>query len=1078
MINSNYTTALGAGLISVLSIGAVMPSSAQHGPRDYQRTALTAMKEGKWQEALDAIDRCIRVYEPRIKTLGLDDGFGWFYYQKGVCLSQLKKYSEAVEAFKTCYTKFPSAKNQLVKMALFREGENYCRLGDFSKGAELLEKFLKEYRSDAVARNVNAGEVQGLLAQCYFRMDPPSFDKGLENLTACVNSRYKGRRIADAVITNSFLAMVEAAIKTGKCQETVKFVEDHPSVMNISPTRVALYAPKLVSDIADALEKSRSLLQSGKQKEAESYSTLALTLMGLLPDQEGVLADANHSLDRLGRANGAVPGVTDLSHTLERAKVTNLIDQFNKMKEEGKVMDAFTFSFMGNQAMVHGSQRVARAAYQIINDSYPDAPGREDNLFYLAMTTWQLGEADKGGELVSQHIKEFPNSKYAPTLNTLSLEGLLKEKKYDLCVQQADKVMELHKNEPTHKFYELALYCKGASLFNLGVQDASRYKDAVPVLERFVKEYRDSTYLKTAMYLLGETYTNLGRTDDAIQAFTNYIARFPDKDDSNLAAVLYDRAFNYLNRKNPGDEELAAKDAKEIVDNFKDHRLFPYANNLLANLYAGSKEHEQEAEGYFLAALDAAKKMNDKRPAAEAVYNLLISATKKPLPVEPPAAVEAAKKARRDEVKKWYDEYWQVADQPGSRYSLQLAAAAMDFFKEDKDMFDPAAVKMQEIIVREGKKDDPRMTVLLEEAVNSYTKTYMAGNKALGRELDANALRNHFYRFPGVNNSTDKTLSAMLRMAVIAQTQDTYEKAPTETDEQRASKAALEGLVRQLFVELKRDFKPSDLPPYTLVKLGMHLANTSQPEESLAYFDEILDPAEPNPVRKQARLNGMAKYRKNAVFGKAVALGRSKDVAKVDTAIKMMRDELSKEESSAHPDRNAMEDAQYNLVKFTFARQDWPAAVAAAEKYRANKAYKKNLPEVLFLQGQAYLKQNEVDKALVCFMNVTGGDYKGLVKWSAPALLAQMDTLWNRNKMTEGAGKQPSDRYVAWKAGSQYVQLLDTDANRKRMTAEDSDLINQVKDKTARFGSDPAVSQERADIAAYEAAVRSARGQK
>ena len=106
MIKSNYTTALAAGLVSVLSIGAVLPSGAQHGPRDYQRTALTAIKEGKWQEALDAVDRCIRVYEPRIKMLGLDDGFGWFYYQKGVCLAQLKNYKEAVEAFKACYTKF------------------------------------------------------------------------------------------------------------------------------------------------------------------------------------------------------------------------------------------------------------------------------------------------------------------------------------------------------------------------------------------------------------------------------------------------------------------------------------------------------------------------------------------------------------------------------------------------------------------------------------------------------------------------------------------------------------------------------------------------------------------------------------------------------------------------------------------------------------------------------------------------------------------------------------------------------------------------------------------------------------
>lgn len=66
----------------------------------------------------------------------------------------------------------------------------------------------------------------------------------------------QGRRITDAVITNGFLAMVDAAIKTGKCSETVKFVENYPSVMNISPTRVALYAPRLVSYVAEVLEKS------------------------------------------------------------------------------------------------------------------------------------------------------------------------------------------------------------------------------------------------------------------------------------------------------------------------------------------------------------------------------------------------------------------------------------------------------------------------------------------------------------------------------------------------------------------------------------------------------------------------------------------------------------------------------------------------------------------------------------------------------------------------------------------------------------------------------------------------------
>ena len=49
-------------------------------------------------------------------------------------------------------------------------------------------------------------------------------------------------------------------------------------------------------------------------------------------------------------------------------------------------------------------------------------------------------------------------------------------------------IRDRHKDDPTHKFYELALYCKGASLFNLGAADASRYKEAVPLLEVYKRQ--------------------------------------------------------------------------------------------------------------------------------------------------------------------------------------------------------------------------------------------------------------------------------------------------------------------------------------------------------------------------------------------------------------------------------------------------------------------------------------------------------------------------------------------------------------------------------------------------------------
>ncbi|MFR4415987.1 MAG: hypothetical protein ACLT8E_00490 [Akkermansia sp.] len=78
----------------------------------------------------------------------------------------------------------------------------------------------------------------------------------------------------------------------------------------------------------------------------------------------------------------------------------------------------------------------------------------------------------------------------------------------------------------------------------------------------------------------------------------------------------------------------------------------------------------------------------------------------------------------------------------------------------------------------------------------------------------------------------------------------------------------------------------------------------------------------------------------------------------------MMKDELSKEESSANPDRKAMEDAST-----TWSSSPPPARTGRPSLRRRQvpreQVLQENLPEVLYLQGEAYLKQNELDKALI-----------------------------------------------------------------------------------------------------------------
>lgn len=1070
MIRSSNTTALAAGLLVATSVGMVSVAEAQGGLGDYYKQAEEAIKLKQWDSALKVLDKSIKVYEPRMQQLGLDDQFGCFYYQKAVCLAGLKQYEQAIETYNTCYTKFPSARNPYAKVSLYRMADCYRMMDNYDKASEMLEKFLKESRGDKASARINMADVQTMLAMCCFKSSNPNFEKGIQNLLPCLapRNRYKavGRRVSDTGIVNAFFSLVDCGLKMGKINEVNRFITEHGSAINVEPTRVAQYSPKLIAYVKICDDKAKEARKAGDHAKVAQYTGLALQIMGLFVDEPTATAEIERASKRLG--DGKLAKITDMRQNLDKSSMDKITEQYKDLAAENNSMDGHIYSFIGSQAYSMGSNRMTRATYQIMLDRNPQSAQREDHLYFLAMMAWQLDEKDKGGELIDQHMKEFPKSKYAAVLSTLSLEGLLKSKQFELCVSQCDKVMELHKNEPNHSYYILALFCKGASLVNL-----RDFQPAVECLDKFVNTYKDSNYLRQAMYLLGEAYNALRKHDQAITAFTNYIARYPDVKDSNMPSVLLSRAYNYIQRNAKGDEELAIADAQAVVENYKEHRLYPYANNLLGSIYGKTKGKEADARQCYMQALEAAKALKDKKPAAEAAISLLIDAKSVALPADV-ALQPAAKKARYDEVKKWYDIYWAECDEPSSRTSLEFAAVAFDFFKDDAAMFDSVKKKMEEVIVREGKKDDPRMTTALEEAVNTYTKCYLDGHKALGRKLSDDDKRRHFYRFPGVDPDKDKALVAMLRMSIISRSQEEYDKAPVGTEEERANKAIMKGLVDTLFAEVKRDFKPTELPPYTLVKLGMHLANTSRPEEGIPYFDEILEPAETDPVRRQARLKALSKYRKNAIFGKAVALGNSKDNAKIDKAIEMMRTEIS----TGKPDAKTLEDATYNLVRFTVARKDWKAAIEAANQYRSDKRRTKDLKEVMYLQAKAYRENGEVNKALANYMNLTGTNNMGVVRWSGPSMLDYMDTLWERNKPSEGRGKQPSDRYIAWKAGNQYVSMLDTDQNRKRMTAHDSDLLNQVKEKTVKFGQDPAVSQERSEIDAWEAAIRASKGQK
>ena len=944
---------------------------------------------------------------------------------------QMQNYDEAIKAFTECYTKYPGERNEFVKVALFRVGEAQFMKKDYSAAIESFQKFMKERRSRGAEARVNMGQVYSMMAQCYFFQGSAGLEKGIDSFEKCIVNRYRGQGIADQYIMQAFSSMITACINEDKPQVAINFIQKYPSVINLETARMAPFGAEMLQLASSVYGKMIEVQKTGNEALSNSYARLTILLEAAIPNLSEALSESGKLIKKLG----PLPGIVDTSAVYDKRVLSGVQKVYSKLKAENKPLEGYALMAIANMHLNYGAMRTANKALDILEDRYSTLDKREDNLFQLAITTWNLGDMVKGSEFVDRHTKAFPKSKYADVLSTMSLEKLLRDKDYEGCLEQSRKVMAASADDKAGRFYILASYCEGASLFYL-----KRYSEAIPALEAYIKANPEAGNTAQAIYFLGSSFTSMGRWDDALRVFDDYIWKYPNpKDNPLLPSVYYERAYVRLQRNQEGDELKALEDAKHITENFPGTGVYPMAFVLMGNIYTANPDTIDKATESYLKGYEEGKKAKLKNIISEALYNLAANAQVSNKPED---------KAKFGE---YADLFWKEADSKGNPFSLMMASINLSANKDGKAGFEPALQKLREIIVREG--DQEVVDSRVEQAVGSYTKFYLDTMEALGKPLSLDQVRNHFYKFPGVKDD-NISLRTVLRTAVIGVYQNQLKELKPE---QRELKAQLEGNINVFFRELVNDFKPSDLTPYTLLKLGSHLAQTEQPLISIPYFDEILK-----------RKNGLLK---EATYGKAIALGRSKDAGKIDEAIKMMSGALEGERKKKNPDTKSMEEAQYYLVLFQQDKGDYNQVIEQAKIYLDNKAYRKNIVEMRYNQAMAYNKIGKQDEAISGFMGILNSN-KGQIRWSAPALEQAMTVLWNRNKPKEG--NKASDRYLAVQQGENYLKL--TRPNFTKMSLPERDAWRKVEELVKRYNADAGVVAEAKAASERAAAIRSSQG--
>jgi tetratricopeptide (TPR) repeat protein len=1004
-MNLNRPTAtMLAGLMAVPMLLTAPAARGQEALGDLVSKSLQAMNAEKWEEALAILNAAVQRFGKNPGIWGPQ--FGVIYYRKGICEMKLKRWSEAMKSFETCYRDFPNAGTQVKagggnvyhKKALLKWGEAAMGAEDWGLAIRQFNKFLQERDKTNPSDNYPLGSFQINMAICHYRLGKiPEGNGYLE--TAIKNKNDPQYNIPDAGIAAAFQALVVAVIDKNNEKALLDFIEKNRADITLAPFEMADFTKLYMKLAADAI--------------AVDMERAAMQLYQLIPSTEATLEDTRNRITALGTR----PGVKDGNRMVNTQK---LKDNLKMMESDIRVAKYPEVTKLAAGAFLHeqdGDTRSAFAAYEMLELYYPKAERREDNLYNLVRTASIIGEVVKTEQYGQSFLKLFPDSKHVPQVRRMLLSSLFYEGEYETCIEVASVMLPtLDKGSKGH---DICLHVLGGSYYYTG-----EFDKAQPLLDDHVTLYPESQFTEAARYFQASNLTRLQRWEKAAILLDAFFKKYPDpKNNVFFPFALYDRA-NCHYAIGEKEYELALEVLNRLQSEFPNAEVMEMALNLKGNVQQ-SLDQPEDAEKSYLAALKLAEARQNDNVIGEALYYLVAMLGEKKKDEKEP-------NPRLKDAVPFADRFWKESAQ-NSPFKTQMAVAQVAAL--DSVGRGPEALQVLETVIADLANGDNKDG--LEAAINSYTDAFLDMFKPKDDLRAASkALKERYYDFPGIKASNVEA-RAILRMAIVGVFEEMGRKAHKDDVAARRESAAS---ITVLFEELKRDFKPAELTNFILVRVGDYIRKTASYRESLPYYDEVIK-------RKQDNLF-------KAMLGRGDVYARSTNAAELDLAITDFKQVFRESEDKAEK-----EAALYGTVQALMAKKDYAAAAEQAKEYldKAKHGFNKKSAEVSMMLAQSYDERGEVNDAIAAYYRVWG-TYMGLVKISAPAMSRWMELCWSRNlpSRTDPQGRLiVSDRQGAYDGGANYIDATSRPDFQNKMTDEDKPLWKAVEALVKKYESDP-----------------------
>ena len=977
-------------LLALAFAATAIPASAQETLPELVDAALMAMNKEKWEEALALNTKAADFGKnPKMAIQIYGAQFGTIIYRKGMCELKLKKFDEAMKSFESCYKDYPNDKvagggNVFQKMALLKWGDAAFGLEDNEFAITQWKKFLQE--RDKLKDKYSQGSFHVNMAIAHYRLG--KITEGSEHLEIAITNKNTFPTPDEAIVAG-FQALVTAAIAKPDERALLDFIAKNRGGLIVAPYAMQRYSKTFMKLAADALE--------AEMTEA------ALNLYQFVPATEVAIDDLSARI----RDMGHLPRLSSGTLRLDKASLESQLTALEAEQRGNKSIEMFKLAVIAFIHDTNGNVHGSYAAYLQLEQYFPKAEKREDNLFHLVRTSSVIGNimsTQKYGELF---LATFPESKYKPDVQKMMLSSLFFDGKYEICIEIAGDIIENKKATEGTPEHDLVLFVLGGSYFYTG-----QYDKAAPLLDQHVEKYPESVFAMSASYFQASNVSRLQFWSKAAKLLDAFLEKYKaDPNQSYIPLALYDRAnAHYAEEEN----EPAVEKTTRIIKEFADSPVTDQAYNLRGNVLQGLDKRD-EAEADYLKAIEIGETRAHDGVVGEALYYLtaMLGEHKKGEDFGP----------RLKDAVPHADKFWKEYSE-GSPYRSQVAVAQM-YAMESVNRGDEALARLQEVISDMAKQTE---SFGLEQAINSYTDFYL-------EKHTPDELKEHYYNFPGIR-TTDKAARAILRIAIIG-VFETVAKDKENPDKQRAAEA----MITVLFQNLKADFELKELSNYILVKLGDYLrTNTSAPREALSYYDEALSRPDQS-------------YLFQALGGRADVYGQSPQPADLDKGI--VDFERIFADSQEKPER---EFALYRIIQILMKKGDYAKAAERANQYLDREegkslGFTKYSPEVGLMLAETFDKRNLTDDAIAMYVKVFSA-HMGYIKISAPAIHRWMELSYKRNKASTGPNVT-SDRQGAYQRGYQFLEL--TGRFKDKMTPEEVKFWERVQKLTDQYEADPNV---------------------